>query len=154
MSLKENVDVLDSKILRELAADARIPFAELGRRVGLSPSATAERVRQMESEQLILGYRTEINLKAIGYSISAFIRLTCDGERYRPFLKALPTLAAVQECHHLTGGDAFLLKVVLPSLEELEVLIEKLLPYGSPTTSMVLSTPLERKQPSDLLKLG
>jgi DNA-binding Lrp family transcriptional regulator len=64
------------------------------------------------------------------------------------FFKFLPTPDAVQECHHLTGNDAFLLKVILSSMDELESLIEKLLPYGSPTTSMVLSTPLERKQPT------
>ena len=140
------IDLIDQKILRELCADARLPVAELGRRIKLSPSATAERVRRLENLELIRGYRAEINLQALGFSITAFVRLTCDGNKYRPFLKFIPTLDAVQECHHLTGGDAFLLKVVLSSVTQLEDLIEKLLPYGSPTTSMVLSTPLERKQ--------
>jgi Lrp/AsnC family leucine-responsive transcriptional regulator len=139
-------DPIDRKILQQLSADARLSVAELGRRIKLSPSATAERVRRLEGLELIKGYRAEINLQALGFSITAFVRLTCDGNRYRPFLKFLPTLDAVQECHHLTGGDAFLLKVVLSSVAELEDLIERLLPYGSPTTSMVLSTPLERKQ--------
>jgi Lrp/AsnC family leucine-responsive transcriptional regulator len=139
-------DLIDRKILQQLSSDARLPVAELARRIQLSPSATAERVRRLESFELIRGYRADINLQALGFSIMAFVRLTCDGSRYRPFLKFLPTLDAVQECHHLTGGDAFLLKVMLSSVSQLEDLIEKLLPYGSPTTSMVLSTPLERKQ--------
>jgi Lrp/AsnC family leucine-responsive transcriptional regulator len=139
-------DLIDRKILQELSSDARLPVAELGRRIKLSPSATAERVRRLESLEIIQGYRADINLQALGLSITAFVRLTCDGNRYRPFLKFLPTLDAVQECHHLTGGDAFLLKVVLSSVGQLEELIERLLPYGSPTTSMVLSTPLARKQ--------
>src|SRR5258708_10936873 len=151
MLQSSGIDLIDKKILQELTSDARIPFAELGRRVGLSPSAAAERVRQLESLELIRGYRAEINLRALGFSITAFERLTCDGNRYRPFLKFLPTLDAVQECHHLTGGDAFLLKIVLSSVAQLEDLIEKLLPYGNPTTSMVLSTPLERKQDARLL---
>jgi Lrp/AsnC family leucine-responsive transcriptional regulator len=151
MPLNDGLDQIDRKILQELAVDARVPFAELGRRVGLSSSAAAERVRQLESLEFIRGYRAEINLQALGYSVTAFVRLTCDGSRYRQFLKILPTLQPVQECHHLTGGDAFLLKVVLQSITQLEDLIEKLLPYGSPTTSMVLSTPLERKQVSGLL---
>jgi Lrp/AsnC family leucine-responsive transcriptional regulator len=138
-------DLIDRKILQELSSEARLPVAELGRRIKLSPSATAERVRRLESLDLIRGYRADINLRALGFSITAFVRLTCDGSRYRPFLKFIPSLEAVQECHHLTGGDAFLLKVILSSVEQLEDLIEKLLPYGSPTTSMVLSTPLERK---------
>jgi Lrp/AsnC family leucine-responsive transcriptional regulator len=144
------IDLVDRKILEELSLEARLPIAELGRRIKLSPSATAERVRRLESLQLIRGYRADINLSALGFSITAFVRLTCDGNRYRPFLKFIPTLDAVQECHHLTGGDAFLLKVVLSSVAQLEDLIEKLLPYGSPTTSMVLSTPLERKRISFL----
>ena len=141
-------DSIDRKILQALSGDARIPVAELGRRIALSPSATAERVRRLESLEFIRGYRADINLVALGFSIMAFVRLTCDGPRYRQFLKFLPTLDVVQECHHLTGSDAFLLKVALTSVEELENLIEKLLPFGNPTTSIVLSTPLERKQPS------
>jgi Lrp/AsnC family leucine-responsive transcriptional regulator len=135
MLLHTGIDAIDKKILRELNVDARLAIAELGRRIGLSPSATAERLRRLESLEIILGY-----------TITAFVRLTCEGTRYKPFLKFLPTLDAVQECHHLTGNDAFMLKVILASMTELEDLIEKLLPYGSPTTSMVLSTPLERKQ--------
>ena len=146
MILHTGIDSIDRKLMRELTTDARLAVAELGRRIGLSPSATAERLRRLESLEFIRGYRAELNLQALGLTITAFVRLTCEGTRYKPFLKFLPTLEGVQECHHLTGNDAFLLKVVLSSMTELEDLIEKLLPYGSPTTSMVLSTPLERKQ--------
>ena len=59
----------------------------------------------------------------------------------------------MKECHHLTGGDAFLLQVVLVSTDELERLIEKLLPYGMPTTSLVLSTPLNRNHDAYLPSL-
>jgi Lrp/AsnC family leucine-responsive transcriptional regulator len=152
MAIEREIDLIDKKILQELAADGRLPFAELGRKVGLSPSAAAERVRQLESLRLIRGYRAEIDLKALGYPITAFVRLTCEGNRYGQFLKYLPTLQSVLECHHLTGGDAFLLKVMLSSVAELEGLIESLLPYGSPTTSIVLSTPLERRPETAFLK--
>lgn len=147
MILHTGIDLIDRKLMRELTSDARLTVAELGRRIGLSPSATAERLRRLESLRFIRGYRADLNLQALGLTITAFVRLTCEGTRYKPFLKFLPTLEAVQECHHLTGNDAFLLKVALSSMAELEDLIERLLPYGSPTTSMVLSTPLERKQP-------
>src|ERR1700758_1154210 len=130
------IDLVDRKILQELSCDARVPVAELARRIKLSPSATAERVRRLESLELIRGYRADINLQALGFSITAFVRLTCDGNRYRPFLKFVGSLRSVQECYHLTGGDAFLLKAVLSSIDELEGLIEKLLAYGTPTTSI------------------
>lgn len=146
------LDPYDKKILTELSADARLSFAELARRIGLSASATTERVKQLESLELIRGYRAELDLEALGLTITAFIRMTCDGPRYQPFLKLLKTLDPVQECYHLTGGDAFLLKVALSSTEELERLIEKLLPFGSPTTSMVLSTPVDRGPVTQLLR--
>ena len=152
MEPADGIDFIDKKILQALTSDARISYAELGREVGLSPSAATERVRQLESLGFIKGYRVEIDWQALGFPLTAFVRLTCDGARYRPFLKFLPTLDAVQECHHLTGGDAFLLKVALRSVAQLEDLIEKLLPYGVPTTSMVLSTPLKRREELHLLR--
>jgi Lrp/AsnC family transcriptional regulator, leucine-responsive regulatory protein len=150
-----SADVLDSidyKIVRALAVDARTSYAELGRIVGLSPSAVAERIRQLEGEKAILGYRALLDEKVFGYSVTAFIRLTCDNTHYRPFLKFLPSLDAVQECHHITGGDAFLIKVKLSSIDQLEPLIERLLPYGMPTTSVVLSSPVQRQSETWLLK--
>ena len=148
----QELDSIDCNIVRMLATDARLSYAELGRKVGLSPSSVAERVHQLENDKIILGYRALLDEKAFGFSVVAFIRLTCDNNHYRPFLKFLPSLDAIQECHHITGGDAFLLKVTLPSIDLLEPLIERLLPYGMPTTSMVLSTPIYRQQESWLLK--
>ena len=60
------MDAIDRKILQELSSDARLSVAELSRRIKLSPSATAERVRRLESFDLIRGYRADINLQALG----------------------------------------------------------------------------------------
>lgn len=152
MEPKNDLDSIDYNIVCALAADARLSYAELGRKVCLSPSAVAERVRQLEGDKVILGYRALLDEKKFGYSVVAFIRLQCDNSHYRPFLKFLPSIDAVQECHHITGGDAFLIKVTLASIDQLEPLIERLLPYGMPTTSMVLSTPVFRQQEAWLLK--
>src|ERR1700744_1323221 len=147
-----DLDPIDYNIVHMLAEDARISYAELGRKVGLSPSAVAERIHQLESNNVILGYRALLDEKKFGYSVIAFIRLTCDNTHYRPFLKFLPSIDSVLECHHLAGGDAFLIKVPLASIDQLEPLIERLLPYGMPTTSMVLSTPVFRQQEAWRLK--
>lgn len=152
MALSESLDPIDLKIVSTLARDARLSYAELGRKVGLSPSAVAERVKRLESERVILGYRALLDENAFGYSVVAFIRMTCDNAHYRPFLKALPGFEAIQECHHITGGDAFLIKVAVPSVDKLEALIERLLQYGAPITSMVLSTPIHRQQEAWLFK--
>lgn len=143
----ETTDVLDEyaqMLLDELQKNSRLSVAELGRRIGLSPSATAERMRRLEDLGVIRGYTIEIDREALGLPILAYIRMTCDGNRYKPFLTFVQTLSEVRECHHLTGGDAFILKATMASTDEMERLIEKLLPYGTPTTSIVLSSPVVR----------
>ena len=133
---------LGYNLLSILQKDARISYAELGRRIGLSPAATAERMRRMEEAGIIRGYRVDIDRESLGFEVLAIVRLSCDGPRYRPFLKAVKTMDLIAECHHVAGGDAFILKVVAHSVVELEGLVEKLLEHGVPTTSVVFSSPV------------
>jgi Lrp/AsnC family transcriptional regulator, leucine-responsive regulatory protein len=149
----ENLDEYARNLLIELSRNGRASYAELGRRVGLSPTAVAERMRRMEEEGIIEGYSAEINRAALGLPILAVIRMTCDGTHYHPFVKFVKTLGEVRVCHHVTGGDAFFLEVTTQSLEELEQLIERLLPYGIPTTSLVFSSPVAYRSP-DLSRLA
>lgn len=148
----EMIDIYDRKLIQELQRNARASFADLGRRIGLSASATAERLRRMEETGIIRGYTVEIDREALGLPILAIIRMTCDGPRYHPFLKFIKDLPEVRECHHVTGGDAFFLQVTAASIIELENVIERLLPYGIPTTSIVFSSPVERR-PHDLSRM-
>jgi len=136
------LDEVGRKMLSILQKDARISFAELGRRIGLSPAATAERMRRMEEVGIIRGYRVDLDREALGFPVLAVVRLSCDGPKYRPFLKVVKTMDHVAECHHVAGGDVFILKVVAGSVEELERLVEKLLDFGVPTTSIVFSSPV------------
>jgi Lrp/AsnC family leucine-responsive transcriptional regulator len=138
------IDDIARKLLDELQKDARLSYAELGRRIGLSPSATSERLRNLEEAGVIRGYRAEIDPSSLGLSVTAIIRMACDGEQYRRFVTFLETCEEVRECHHVTGGDALMIKVLVGSIEELEQLVMKFLRFGVPTTSIVLSSPLTR----------
>lgn len=138
------IDDIARKMLDELQKDARISYAELGRRVGLSPSATSERLKNLEDAGVIRAYRVEIDPTSLGLSVSAIIRMSCDGEQYRRFVAFLETCDDVRECHHVTGGDALMIKVMVGSIEELEQLVMKFLRFGVPTTSIILSSPLTR----------
>lgn len=140
------MDSFGRSLLHELQNNARLSTAELARRVGLSPTATAERMKQMEEVGILRSYTIEIDREALGLEVLAFIRMTCDGQHYFRLMEFVQTLEEVRECHHLTGGDAFLLKVTTTSMEALEALIEALLPYGNPVTSLALSTPIERRK--------
>ena len=140
------MDSYGRKLLAELQANARLSVAELGRRIGLSATATAERMRQMEEMGILRGYTIEIDREALGLEVLAFIRMSCNGPQYHRLLEYVQTLEEVRECHHLTGGDDLLLKVTTTSMADLEALIEALLPYGTVITSLVLSTPVERRR--------
>lgn len=145
----DSTTLLDSygrKLLAELQQNARLSTAELGRRIGLSPTATAERLRQMEEAGIVRTYTVEIDREALGLEVLAFIRMSCNGQHYQRFLAFVQTLEEVRECHHLTGGDDFLLKVTTTALADLEALIEALLPYGTPVTSLVLSSPVAHRR--------
>jgi Lrp/AsnC family leucine-responsive transcriptional regulator len=144
------LDETGRKLLSALQSNARLSFAELGRRIELSPAATAERLKRLEEAGIIRGYRVELDREALGIPILAIVRLSCDGAMYKPFLRAVTTLESVIECHHVAGGDAFILKVATASVEDLERLVEKLLNFGVPTTSIVFSSPVEGRQ----LKVG
>ena len=140
------MDQYGRMILAELQANARVSTAELGRRISLSPTATAERLRQMEEVGIVSGYTIDIDREALGLEVLAFIRMSCAGQNYRRFINYVQTLEEVRECHHLTGGDDFLLKVTTNNMVNLEALIEALLPYGNPITSIVLSSPVEHRR--------
>ena len=147
------MDVYGRKLLNELQGNSRLSLAELGRRIGLSPTATTERLKQMEEAKILQGYTIEIDREALGLEVMAFIRMSCGGQNYYRLLEFVHTLEEVRECHHLTGGDDFLLKVTTTSMADLEALIEALLPYGNPVTSLVLSSPVEHRKYAVMGKL-
>jgi Lrp/AsnC family leucine-responsive transcriptional regulator len=141
------VDPIDRKIIGELVADGRIPFAELGRRVNLSSPAVAERVQRLERAGVITGYRAELDPRALGYQLTAIVRIKPEARQ----LNRIPELAAqipeVTECHRITGEDCFFLKVHLRSIEELSGLLDRFLVHGQTTTSIVNASPIPRRDP-------
>lgn len=138
------IDDIARKLLEELQKNGRASYAELGRLVGLSPSAAAERLRRLEDAGIIRGYRADIDPASLGLALTALVRMTADGAQYQPLMNFLESCEQVRECHHVTGGDALMMKLAVASIEQLEALIMKLLRYGVPTTSIVLSTPVMR----------
>jgi len=141
------IDQTDRKILGELTTDGRVSLAELGRRVNLSSPAVAERVQRLERVGVITGYRAELDPRALGYQLTAIVRIKpAPGQ-----LPRIPQLAAeiaqISECHRITGEDCFYLKVYLRSIDELSDLLDRFLVYGETTTSIVNASPIPRRDP-------
>ena len=139
------IDEIDWKIIKELQINARISFAELGRRVGLTTPAVIERIRKLEDAKIITGYRAEIDTAKVGLPITAFIRMSITGVDYSQIIEVVSESTEVLECHRGTGNDSFIMKVAVADVGHLQTLIDKLTPYGITTTSIVLSSPVKNK---------
>lgn len=139
------IDDIGRKIVNELQIDARISYAELGRRVGLTTPAVIERVRKLEDSGIVTGYRAEIDPSKVGLPITAFIRMSISGVDYSHIIEVAEESDEVLECHRGTGGDSFIMKVAVSSVEHLQEVIDRLTPYGITTTTIVLSSPVKSR---------
>jgi Lrp/AsnC family transcriptional regulator, leucine-responsive regulatory protein len=121
--IQSALDPVGWKILAALQENARLSFTELGRQVGLTGPAVAERVRRLEEAGVIRGYRVELGFERLGLPIAALIRVSAPEEKYPPLKAGAAALPEVLECHHVTGTDSLVLKVVATSVRHLEAVI-------------------------------
>ncbi|MGB6054555.1 MAG: Lrp/AsnC family transcriptional regulator [Burkholderiaceae bacterium] len=142
--MKLELDAMDGKILDILQADARTTLAEIGRRIHMSQPAVAERVRRMEAAGVITGYHAHVDPAALGYPITAFIRVA-KRIHETPLELVAAQLPEIVECHSITGDDCGVVKVVAASVGDLERVITALTRCGVTSSSLILSSSIERK---------
>jgi Lrp/AsnC family leucine-responsive transcriptional regulator len=116
----ETLDRFDLMILETLQSNGRLSNAELAQRAGLSAAPCWRRVRRLEEQGFITGYRAEINRRKVGLDVLAFVRLdaqhnTTDGTR--ALEKAISRLPEVVSCHYISGAGTFELQVVAQDLD-------------------------------------
>jgi len=136
------IDDIDCEILTELEANARIAFAELGRRVGLSTPAVIERVHRMEEGGVIVGYRTQVDPARVGLPVRAFVHVTVAGDKLAKFASVVRNVPEVMECHRVTGAESFIVQVAVRDVRHMEEVIDSMMPYVSTNTSMILASPV------------
>jgi Lrp/AsnC family leucine-responsive transcriptional regulator len=139
------LDNLNWKILVELQKNARISFKDIGDKVGLSGPAVAERIQKLEENGIIKGYHAKIDLKKIGYSLTAIVNFKFHPGNLDKFLNHLKSLPEVFECNRITGSESMVIKVAIKEPSHLERLVNGFIEFGSPTTSIVLSMPIENR---------
>jgi Lrp/AsnC family transcriptional regulator, leucine-responsive regulatory protein len=119
-STGERLDRYDIAILHELQRDARLSNAELAARIGLSPAPTWRRVRWLEAQRYITGYRAELDRRRIGLGVLAFVRVHAErntGQATRELEDAIRRLPEVISCHYISGEGTFELQVIVTDLE-------------------------------------
>lgn len=132
-------DDFDRQIIELLRHQARLSYAEIGRSIGLSPSAVAERIQRLEETGVITAYVARINGAKSGQALSVYVSLALDRHLYKQFVNALDQFPEIVDCSRITGRDCLMIKLALRDATHLEAVIDRMAGFGSPTTYMILT---------------
>jgi len=136
------LDARNIDLLRLLAASPRVGISELARRVGMSAPAVRERIARLEEAGVIKGYRLELDPGALGYPVTAFVRVRPMPGQLPKLIELARQMPQVSECHRVTGEDCIIVKIHIEGLESLDRVLDQFLAHGQTTTSIVQSTPV------------
>lgn len=139
-----SIDKINWQILEVLQENARLSFAEIGRKVGLTSPAVAERVKKMEDLGIIKGYKVQVSYHKTGHQLKAVITLRAFMGRLKPFLEKVKDFKEVINCYRITGNENIIMEVVLYDQAHLEEFIDKLITYGETKTHIILSSLIEQ----------
>ena len=142
-----DLDVTDVRILDALVNDARISIADLARSVGLSSPSVSERIKRLEETGVIEGYTLTINPKAVGLPIAAWLRIRPIPGQLQKVADILRGMREIVECDRITGEDCFVARAHVQSVDDLEKLIDQVIPYAMTNTSIIQSSPVKRRLP-------
>ena len=132
-------------LLRLLRDDPRMSVSALARRIGMSAPAIRERIQRLEEAEIIKGCHLEIDARALGYAIAAFVRIRPMPGQLGRIAELAQAMPQVVECDRITGEDCFILKIYLERLDDLDRVLDRFLAHGQTTTSLVQSSPVPRR---------
>ena len=139
------LDAIDSRIIRILQANARMPVKDIAKEVFLSSPAVSARIEKLERAGILTGYHAQVNYQLFGSFIKAFINLEVEPvqkKEFYPFIKSVPN---VIECNCVTGDYSMLIEVAFRSTMELDHFINELQQFGRTKTQIVFSTSVEHR---------
>ena len=139
---RPTLDQTNVRLLAELQADARLSLAELGRRVGLSSPAVAERLARLEQDGVIRGYHADIDPRALGYTLGVVIRIRPAPRELRKVADVARDTPEIVQCDRVTGEDCYVMRANVRDVEHLEEVIDRFAIYGQTTSSIVQSSPV------------
>jgi Lrp/AsnC family leucine-responsive transcriptional regulator len=140
--LKTALDPVNVRLLDELQKNPRMTMSELGRRLDMSSPAVTDRVQRLEDNGIITGYRLELDPRALGWPVAAFVRIRPGPGQLNRIADLARQTPEVVECHRITGEDCFLMKVHVTEIAKLEEVLDRFLMYGQTTSSIVQSSPV------------
>lgn len=148
------LDKHDRILIDALLENGRASFAQLARLVNLSAPAVAERIAKLESNGVITGYEAKVNLAKVGLPIQCMIELRLGSHGNQHAYEELYKFPELIQCHRVTGDPCVIMRAAVDSMEHLEQLLDRVARFGFSKTSIVLSTPVDRRLPAGHLGNG
>ncbi len=139
------LDATNRRLLEELQDDGRMSLAELGRRIGLSSPAVAERLRRLQDEGVITGFRAEVDPRRLGLSLGVIVRIRPAPRQLAAVAQLARETPEVVECHRVTGDDCYVMTAYVRDVAHLEELIDAFAAYGQTTSAIMQSSPVARR---------
>ncbi|CAM4158736.1 Lrp/AsnC family transcriptional regulator [Gillisia limnaea] len=133
------IDTIDRKIIDILKVNSRIPYAEIGKQIFLSPSSVRDRIIKLEDTGVIQGYTLRLDQHLMGNNLEVFIMLKIFSGKFKTAMAEISTYPEVKEAFRITGQHNFHLRVALKDQMHLQQFIDKLVSFGEPTTHLILS---------------
>lgn len=137
--MKIALDKFDYKILQVLNGNSRLSYAEIGRKISLSQSATKERVLNLVENGIIKSFDVTVDFSKLGYGLKVLVNLKFKNDEFKKFIDDLDKFPEILNCKRITGEYCLIVECVLKDSSHLENLIDRIIPYGIPTTAIELS---------------
>ncbi|MFC5467477.1 Lrp/AsnC family transcriptional regulator [Cohnella suwonensis] len=139
------MDQLDIALLRALQEDGRMTVSELSKRLSLSRPSVSERLLRLQERGIILGFHARVSPAAIGRNIQLIIQISDLKIAPQDFEHRIADDADILECHRVTGLASHVLKAAVTGMDALTKLVERLMPYGTVNTSVILASPVNNR---------
>jgi Lrp/AsnC family transcriptional regulator, leucine-responsive regulatory protein len=149
MAYNRNIDIdqTDADVLRLLGDNARASMSDIARAIGMSAPGATERVRRLEAAGVIRGYTINVNAEALGFGITAIVRIKPRLGQLHVVAQYLQDAPMVVACDKVTGEDCFVARLALRAISELDPFIDPLHLKAETSTSIVTASPVDRRMP-------
>ncbi|MFT6657986.1 Lrp/AsnC family transcriptional regulator [Maritalea sp.] len=141
------MDKIDRTIIEILHADSKTPLKALSAAVGLSSPSTSERLKRLEERGVIGGYTLRVDHSQLGYPLRAVVRINPMPGKLQMVQKLIVDTAEIVECDKVTGDDCFVCKLYLKSIEQLDLILDRISEHAQTNTSIVKASPVKRRLP-------
>lgn len=142
-----SLDEIDRAIVSALSENARMTVRELAAQIGLSSPSVTERIHKLQDAGAIQGYTITVDPTVFGLGIAAHVRLRAMPGAVSRLTQMLIDTPEIVEVDRVTGEDCFVAKAVVRDLRELQVVVDRFLPFASTDTAIIQSTPVTRRLP-------